>query len=112
MLPFWNGEGLATPKYGNIAIPRLYEKLLSFGCRHSDIRAKVFGGGDVLAVRNSLLNVGERNVILAKDLLKKMRISITSSDVRGGTGRKILFNTHSGIVLMKKLSKQIDDFRP
>ena len=112
MLPLWNGEGLATPKYGNIAINKLYEKIRSFGCKHSNIQAKVFGGGDVLAVTNAVINVGGRNVLLAMDMLKEMKIKVISSDVRGRTGRKLLFNTHTGVVLMKRLSKQINDFKP
>ena len=28
MLPLWNGEGLASPKYGNIAIDKLVKKML------------------------------------------------------------------------------------
>ena len=112
MLPLWNGEGLATPKYGNIAISKLYEKMLSLGCRHKDLRAKIFGGGEVLAVTNAVLNVGERNIIIARDMLKELKISIISSDVGGRTGRKMLFNTSTGSVMLKKLSKQIDDFRP
>jgi len=112
MLPLWNGEGLATPKFGNIAITTLYDKMLSFGCRHSDLKAKIFGGGDVLAIKNSILNVGERNVIIAQDTMKKMKINVISSDVRGRRGRKLLFNTHTGTVLLKKLSKQVNDFKP
>ena len=27
MLPMWNGAGLASPKYGNIAIPKLIEQM-------------------------------------------------------------------------------------
>lgn len=112
MLPLWNGEGLATPKYGNIAINKLYEKMLSFGCKHSSLKAKMFGGGEVLAVRNAVLNVGERNILLAIDMLKSMKIQIISQDVGGRSGRKLLFNTHTGNVLLKKLSKQVDDIKP
>jgi chemotaxis protein CheD len=112
MLPLWNGEGLATPRYGNIAIEKLYETMISFGCKHSSLRAKIFGGGEVLAVSNSIINVGERNIILARDMLKKMKIQIVSSDVGGKTGRKLLYSTQTGTVLLKKLSKQIDDFKP
>ncbi|MFC1549400.1 chemotaxis protein CheD [Nitrospirota bacterium] len=112
MLPLWNGEGLATPKYGNIAITKLYDKMISFGCKHVNLKAKVFGGGEVLAVKSSIMNVGERNIILARDMLKKMKVQIVSSDLGGRTGRKILFNTNTGTVLLKKLSKQVDDFKP
>src|SRR5512133_3111807 len=48
MLPLWNGKGLASPKYGNIAIRKLYEKMIDLGCSSMNLNAKVFGGADVL----------------------------------------------------------------
>lgn len=111
MLPLWNGEGLATPRYGNIAINKLYEKMLGMGCNHKDLVAKVFGGGEVLAVTHAVLNVGQRNVLLAMDMLKEMKIRIVSSKVGGKTGLKLLFNTSTGAVLVKTLTKQIDDIK-
>lgn len=111
MLPFWNGEGLASPRYGNIAISKLIEKLLEMGCSKGKLTAKVFGGGEVLKVSNGILNVGERNILLARDMLKQEKIPVIGSDVGGTTGRKIIFNTGSGSILMKRLKNQIDDIR-
>ena len=48
MLPFWNGEGLASPKYGNIAIEKLLEKMYALGSNRFNIVAKVFGGGEII----------------------------------------------------------------
>ncbi|MEA1973295.1 MAG: chemotaxis protein CheD, partial [Candidatus Cloacimonadota bacterium] len=31
MLPLWKRKGLATPKYGDIAIPKLIEKVINLG---------------------------------------------------------------------------------
>jgi len=111
MLPLWNGEGLASPKYGNIAISKLIEKMLVLGCEKRRLKAKVFGGGEVLKVSNGILNVGERNIILAKDTLKAEKIEIIASDLGGKTGRKIIMNTSTGSVLMKRLRQQIDDIK-
>lgn len=111
MLPLWNGEGLASPRYGNIAITRLIEKMLRFGSDKKDLRAKVFGGGEVLSTSKGIMNIGERNATLATDMLKAEGIPIISSDVGGATGRKVIFNTCTGTVLMKKLRKQIDDIK-
>lgn len=111
MLPLWNGDGLASPKYGNIAIEKLLEKMLNLGSLKGNLKAKIFGGGVVLKISNGVLNVGERNIILAQDMLRQEGIPIISSDVGGQTGRKILFNTLTGGVLMKKLNRQIDDIR-
>lgn len=111
MLPLWNGEGLASPKYGNIAIEKLLEKVLQLGANRSRLKAKVFGGGEVLKISNGVLNVGERNIKLAEDMLHDMRIHVAGKDVGGQTGRKLLFNTSTGKVLMKRLNKQVDDIR-
>ena len=46
MLPLWNGEGLSTPKYGNVAIDKLIDKMLANGSRKEHLVAKIFGGGE------------------------------------------------------------------
>ncbi len=109
MLPLWNGDGLASPRYGNIAIAKLIEKMIDLGADRDRLRAKVFGGGDVLKVTSSFMNIGARNVVLAQDVLHDEKIPIISSDTGGQNGRKLLFNTRTGVVLVKLLKKQIDD---
>ncbi len=111
MLPFWNGEGLASPKYGNIAVVKLLERFHDLGSDRRNLRAKVFGGGVVLNVANPFMNIGERNVQLAENLLRQENIPIVSADTGGKTGRKIIFHTESGVVLVKKLAQQINDVR-
>ncbi len=111
MLPFWNGEGLASPKYGNIAINKLLERMLELGSEKRNLRAKVFGGGVMLNVTNPFMNIGERNVELAEDMLRAQNIPIISADTGGKVGRKLIFNTATGAVFVKKLANQIDDIR-
>lgn len=111
MLPFWNGEGLASPRFGNIAIAKLIERLLELGSEKRNLRAKIFGGGVVLNVSNSFMNIGERNIELAEDQLRSEGIPIISADTGGRTGRKIIFNTGTGVVLVKRLAQQIDDIK-
>lgn len=106
LLPFWNGDGLPSPRYGNIAIPKLLEDMLRLGCRRDSLKAKVFGGASMQKNSVGLLNVGERNAVFAMDYLKEERISIVSSDVGGNVGRKLIFFTETGSVLMKKLNSQ------
>ncbi len=108
MLPLWNGEGLPSPKYGNIAIQKLIEKMLALGCKKANLKAKVFGGGAVLQTSGGLLNVGERNITLAEDMLGDERIPIISKDVGGTQGRKLIFCTGSGEVLMRKIRSSME----
>jgi chemotaxis protein CheD len=111
MLPLWNGDGLASPKFGNIAISKLIEKMLLLGSSQKDLKAKIFGGGAVLRTPSGIMNVGERNVTFARDALREEGIPIISSDVGGSKGRKIIFNTGNGGVMMKKLRSQINDIK-
>jgi chemotaxis protein CheD len=118
MLPLWNGEGLATPKYGNIAIEKLIEKLLGIGSRKDRMVAKLFGGARMISGDVSILGVGERNIVLAREILGTHGIQIVASEVGGMRGRKILFNTRTGSVLVAWLSsedplaKSLPDGRP
>ena len=96
MLPTWNGMELASPKYGNIAIERLTEKMLQLGCKKNNLVAKVFGGGEVITVTSSSMHIGERNIMVAEEMLQEQNIPIIGRSTGGKNGRKIIFNTHTG----------------
>ena len=108
MLALWNGEGLPSPRYGNIAIPKLIENMLKLGCKRHNLQAKIFGGAAVIKGSSGILHIGTRNIELADDMLKEEKIPIIGRDVDGNSGRKILFNTKTGRVLLKKLAKNIE----
>lgn len=102
MLPYWNGEGLATPKYGNIAMERLFAKMLSIGCRREHLVAKVFGGANVSGTGLEAYMIGDRNATLAFQMLEEFRIPVVAKDVGGRIGRKIIMNSFTGVVLVGK----------
>lgn len=100
MLPLWNGEGLATPKYGNIAMEKLFAKVLSIGCRRENLVAKVFGGANVNGTGLEVFMIGDRNATLAFQMLEELRIPVAAKDVGGRVGRKIIMNSESGVVML------------
>jgi chemotaxis protein CheD len=102
LLPLWNGEGLSTPRYGNIAIDRLIARMLHLGCRRESMIAKIFGGAAMWSNPCGLITIGERNVTLARQVLQTQRIPIFSSEVGGGVGRKIIFDTGTGQVRLRR----------
>lgn len=104
LLPFWNGKGLASPRYGNIAIQKTIEKLVIGGSQLWNIEAKVFGGGEVLNTSNSF-SIGQRNFELALNSLKEENIVIKAKSVGGELGRKIIFNTFTGEVKMRYIQR-------
>ncbi|OQX97059.1 MAG: chemotaxis protein CheD [Bacteroidetes bacterium 4572_128] len=110
MLPFWNKENLASPRYGDIAIEELIKKMKINGAKRENLKAKLFGGAKVLENmenKNSLKQgkVGMRNITIARKILKEEKISIIGSSTGGYYGRKIIFNTNTGEVRMKFIKK-------
>lgn len=102
LLPLWNGEGLSTPRYGNIAIEKLIDRMISLGCGKEGMIAKIFGGSAMWCTPKGLLTIGERNVALARQILQTQRIPILSSEVGGNAGRKIIFDTGTGQVMLRR----------
>lgn len=105
MLPLWNGQGLASPKYGNIAIERLVEKMLLMGSNRANLQAKVFGGGEVIETNITQFHIGDRNIKIALDMLNEYKIPIIAKSIGGKLGRKIEFNTETGEVKHRFIEK-------
>jgi len=105
MLPFWNGQGLASPKYGNIAIEKLIKNLINIGSEKKNLVAKVFGGAAVINSSDCVFNIGERNIEIQENILQEQGIKVVAKSVGGQLGRKLIFNTETGTVKMKYIKK-------
>jgi chemotaxis protein CheD len=104
LLPYGIGEGPAGARYGNVALERLIRKLLELGSRKQDLQAKLFGGACVIeAFKNKGTHLGRKNVKVARRLLAEEEIPVTSEDVGGGRGRKLIFHSDDGTVWVKRL---------
>ncbi|MDD3466651.1 MAG: chemotaxis protein CheD [Campylobacterales bacterium] len=101
LLPMWNGNGLQTPKFGNISIPRMINSMLDMGCSIQNMEAKIFGGAEINIVSSNGIMVGKRNVMTAEDILSEYRIPIVAKDVGGTSGRRILMYSDTSKVLLK-----------
>jgi chemotaxis protein CheD len=106
MLPLWNGQGLASPKYGNIAIEKLIDKMESLGSKKPHLVAKVFGGANIFESKLEQFQIGERNIAIANQVLTEQRIKVVSSSTGGNLGRKIQFLTSTGEVRQKMIEKK------
>jgi chemotaxis protein CheD len=90
------------------AIPYMIEEFARFGIKRKDIEVKLFGGSDVLSTiggENAPATVGNQNVRRALEVIEKERLVLLAEDVRGEEGRKILFHTHTGNILLKRIRK-------
>lgn len=105
LLPFWNGNGLQSPKFGNISIPKLIELMLQNGSSAKSMEAKIFGGASMNISGSEAMMIGEKNVLVAREILKEYRIPIVAEDIGGQNGRKIQFDLERGKVFMKYASR-------
>jgi chemotaxis protein CheD len=109
MLPVWKGDGLASPKYGNVAMDELLRKMLSMGCSQHRLVAKVFGGSDLL---HNSYKIGDRNVEVALHSLEQQKITVVARSVGGKLGRKLVLDTQSGGVSMHLINNTRGAARP
>ena len=82
----------------------MLDKMLSMGSNQKDIVAKVFGGGELLTYKNSNFPIGKKNIEIAFNFVRDHEFSLISKSVGGIRGRKIIFNTLTGIVRLKYMA--------
>ncbi len=95
-------------RYVDTALQNMLESMDKIGIPRRDLTVKMFGGSSGIAVRGmkyNSYNIGRRNVEMARKLLKLAQLPIESEDVGGTQGRKLMFQTQTGEVWIKKLSR-------
>ena len=108
LLPSWDGTGASSPRYGNVAISILLQKLLEAGASRGQLRAKVFGGGCLFnsmrePAAHKEQHLGSRNVEIALETLAKAQIPVVSTVVGVDRGQRIVFRTDTGDAEIKVL---------
>lgn len=104
MLPEGSDPGDPTStRYGVNAMELLISDLMKIGADRRRFQAKVFGGGHVLNIRESLDGVPQRNIDFVKKFLEAEQIPVVREDLGGFQPRRVLFQTHTGKVFMKYL---------
>ncbi|HEY8555251.1 MAG TPA: chemoreceptor glutamine deamidase CheD [Burkholderiales bacterium] len=95
-----------SARYGVYAMELLISDLMKLGASRTRFRAKVFGGGHVLRIRESARGVPQRNIEFVRRFLEQERIPIVTQDVGGYHPRRVVFHTGSGRVFVKYLGQQ------
>lgn len=91
-----------TARFGSVSIPHLYRLMLDYGASRNCLQAHILGGGQHAELNS---HVGTENVAVAEEILKKFGIEVLTRDVGGQIGRKVIFNTESGEILVFKVNK-------
>lgn len=92
-------------RYGMYAMEVLINELMKKGISKNHLKAKVFGGGNILNISHDNINIGRNNILFVKEYLGEEGIPIVSGDIGKDFARTILFFPVTKKVLMRKNDK-------
>ncbi len=95
-------------RYGIHAMELLINQMLKQGAQRIHIKAKAFGGGDVLKLDNKSRgrqSIGEINSEFIKTFLQTERIPLVASGLGGHIGRNIFFLASDFSVYVKNIQR-------
>ncbi len=108
MLPYHKGEDINEFKYVDRSVGYMLEEFRRRRVARSEIVVKLFGGADMFEPGKASTSgtVGRQNIAAARNLLEGQGLTISASDVGGGSGRKIVFCSRTGDVYLKRMKGQ------
>lgn len=93
-----------SARYGACAMKHLLKRLEILGARRTNLEAKLFGAGRVMA---GVTDIGAKNAAFALGYLDERDIPVVASDLGDCCPRKLVFFPTSGRVFVKRLRKQL-----
>ena len=101
-------EGSESPlNYGENSIPELIENVLREGGERKSLVAQIVGGSCTRAA--AVIDVGQNNIQLAKEILAAHSIPIVYEDVGGNHGRVIRFYPNSNELFIRRAGGQDEE---
>lgn len=91
-----------TAQYGSISINHMINLMIKLGSKKINLKAHVIGGAQNSAMGSCL--IGKQNVEIAETILKKNYIDIITFDTGGEMGRKIVFDSETGEIVVYKVN--------
>ncbi len=94
------GEAAKEPyKYGDTGIPLLFQKAYQLGAAKENLKVAIAGGGQFFS--HSTLDVGSRNVAIARRLFLKNKVLIAGESVGGNLARTLKLDMQTGVISIR-----------
>ncbi len=103
--PVMSRGEISSALYAKPATLQLLKLFQETGAFFKTLEAQIFGGATHPEATGELATIGERNKKIAEDLLTKFGVRLIGQEVGGYYGRKILFNTMTGEIMIAKVEK-------
>lgn len=94
-----------TALYAQPAMVQLVRMMRKAGTHVDDVEAHVIGGAVPEHVSSRRAAVGQNNVDAALGLLRHFNIPVAGQDVGGRYGRKVMFNSTNGELVIAKVER-------
>ena len=94
----------ATARYGNVATLTLFRMFLAEGAEKRELEGQIFGGSS-RGPDSPESEMGTQNVRIARRILERQGIPVTSEDVGGTLGRKLIYNTQTNEAVVLKVER-------
>ena len=100
----------ATNYSADVAVAQMLKKIFDLNSRPSDVDAQIIGGG---SCGNLARGRAQKTINAVKKTLRKYGVTVVSEDTGGCVGRKVIFDTSSGdILVLKTRSVRRSDWIP
>lgn len=95
-------------KYVDSSLLHMLAHFERLGVSKRELTVKLFGGADMFesGLPAGGGSVGRQNIQAATALLRQEGLPVVAADTGGRQGRKLLFYSHTGEVLLKRLGQQ------
>ncbi len=96
-------------KFADTAIVELVSVMGRMGARRSRLVAKIAGGAQMFAFKDSkdIMRIGERNAEATRKKLKELNIPLLAEDCGNNYGRTMEFYAETGEVLIKTIGREV-----
>ena len=96
-------------KFADTGIQELLKRVLEAGASRTRLVAKIAGGAKMFGLSggSSISNVGEKNAIAARKILKQLNIPLVAEDTGLDYGRTIELHCETGEFYIKAIKKPV-----
>jgi chemotaxis protein CheD len=101
--PFVGDKRKSTAVYGNAAVVALIRMMVEDGSQKKNLEAQIIGGAHNPDYCKK--DIGRENIRIAKQILTKEGITLTSEDTGGNKGRKVIFNSCTNELAVFKVDR-------
>ena len=92
-------------RYGDLSIPELVKQFRQKGGDLKRSTAKIFGGAHMLLALK-FANIPDANIEVAEEYLESVGVKVVNREVGGERGRKVIFQTETGKVMVREVAKR------